>query len=292
MNKSTTETRVRIVNCLVQGMSLRGTAEVCDCSINTVVKLLCDIGKACQNFHDETVHSLGTKRIECDEIWSFVAKKESHVAEEDKGTGIGDVWTWTAIDADSKLILSYYVGSRDAESALEFMTDVKSRLNNRVQLTTDGLKAYVDAVAKTFGRKVDFAQLIKVYASDSPKGERRNERRYSPAPMTKTEIKYISGDPDSRYISTSYIERQNLTMRMHMRRFTRLTNAFSKKIENHCYAIALHFVYYNFCKIHKTLRVTPAMQAGITKDVMTIEDIVNLAKIEAPKTRGEYKKRR
>ena len=277
MNKLPIAKKVQIINCLVEGMSLRATSRLADVSINTVTKLLVDTGKACQLFHDQAVCGLNTTRVECDEIWSFIGKKESNVSLEDKGQGTGDVWTWTAIDADSKMIVSYYVGSRDAESALEFMTDLKSRLNNRVQLTTDGLKSYVDAVKQTFGRKIDFAQLIKVYASDNPKGAKRYERRYSPAPITKTEVKYVMGHPDSRFISTSYVERQNLTMRMHMRRFTRLTNAFSKKLENHCHAISLHFVYYNFCKIHKTLRVTPAMQAGLTKDIMTIEDIVKLS---------------
>lgn len=296
MNNLPIAKKVQIINCLVEGMSLRATSRIADVSINTVTKLLIDTGKACEVFHDENVHSLKTKRVECDEIWSFVYSKESHVkdimnSEIDKDKA-GDIWTWTAIDADSKLIVSYYVGDRSAVSAIEFISDLKGRLNNRIQLTTDGLKAYVEAVLSTFGRKnIDFAQISKVYLSDNPKGERRNERRYSPAPLTKTEIKHITGTPDPRLISTSYIERQNLTMRMHLRRFTRLTNAFSKKLENHCYAIALHFAYYNFCKIHTTLRVTPAMEAGLMKDVMSIEDIVNLAKIEAPKTRGEYKKK-
>ncbi|ASU35376.1 DDE-type integrase/transposase/recombinase [Mucilaginibacter xinganensis] len=295
MNSLTTQQRVQILGYLVEGMSLRAASRLSGCSINTITKLLVDTGKACQQFHDENVHSLNTTRVEADEIWSFVYAKDSHV-DEITNTSIdkdkaGDIWTWTAIDADSKLIVSYYVGDRSGVSATEFITDLKGRLNNRIQLTTDGLKAYVDAVLSTFGRKnIDFAQISKSYGSDNPRGDKRTERRYSPAPLTKTEIKSIAGFPDTRYISTSYIERQNLTMRMHMRRFTRLTNAFSKKLENHCYAIALHFVYYNFCKIHKTLRVTPAMQAGLMKDVMTLEDIVNLAKIEAPKKRGEYKK--
>jgi IS1 family transposase len=293
MNSLATEKRVQIIKCLVQGMSLRGTSEITGASVNTITKVLVDTGKACQQFHDENVHSLNTKRIECDEIWSFVGKKDKNATEAEKEDGLGDAWTWTAIDADSKLIVSYYVGNRDTESATEFMTDLKGRLNNRVQLTTDGLKSYLDAVNATFGRKIDFAQLVKIYASDSHKGARKyTESRYSPAPMTKTEIRYVSGNPDSKLISTSYVERQNLTMRMHMRRFTRLTNAFSKKIENHTYAIALHFVYYNFCKVHKTLRVTPAMEAGIAKDVMSIEEVANLSKIEAPKERGSYKKKK
>lgn len=282
MNKLPIAQRAQIIGCLVEGMSLRATSRLADVSINTVTKLLVDVGRACQAFHDETVHSLNTKVVECDEIWSFVGMKENHVPTEQKGTGIGDVWTWTAIDADSKLIVSYYVGSRDKQSAIEFMTDVKARLNGRVQLTTDGLTCYVDAVLKTFGRKhIDFAQIKKIYESDNPRGAKRYllsaERRYSPAKVTGTEISYVCGDPYKDKISTSYVERSNLTLRMHCRRYTRLTNAFSKKLENHCHALALHFVYYNFCKVHKTLRVTPAMEARLTKDVMSIEDIVRLA---------------
>jgi IS1 family transposase len=188
--------------------------------------------------------------------------------------GAGDVWTWTAIDADSKMIVSYFVGNRDAEAAYTFMCDVKSRLNNRVQLTTDGHKAYLNAVPDAFGSKIDYAMLIKLYGE--PTGGNQTERKYSPGDCTGFDKKRIIGKPVAEQVSTSYVERQNLTMRMHMRRFTRLTNAFSKKMENHCYAIALHFVYYNFAKIHKTLRVTPAMEAGLTKDVMSIEDIVRL----------------
>ncbi len=191
-----------------------------------------------------------------------------------KGTGTGDVWTWTGIDADSKMIVSWFVGDRDAESGYAFMCDLKSRLKNRVQLTTDGHKVYLNAVADAFGSKIDYAMLIKIYGE--PAGKTSTERKYSPADCTGFEKKRILGKPDTELVSTSYVERQNLTMRMHMRRFTRLTNAFSKKIENHCHAIALHFVYYNFCKTHKTLRMTPAMAAGLKKDFMSIEDIVRL----------------
>lgn len=290
MNKLPIAKKVQIINCLVEGMSLRATSRLADCSINTVTKLLVDVGKACQNFHDETVHGLTSQRVQLDEIWSFVYAKESHVddimnSEIDKDKA-GDCWTWVGIDADSKIVMSWYVGDRDAASAQAIVSDVKSRLVNRVQLTTDGLKTYIDAVKTSFGKDIDFAQLKKIYESDSPKGAKlyeqnknknQNERRYSPGEFVGTEIKTISGKPDIKHVSTSYIERQNLTMRMHMRRFTRLTNAFSKKIENHCHAIALHFVYYNFCKIHKTLRVTPAMEAGLMKDVMSLEDLVRLA---------------
>lgn len=290
MNKLPIAKKVQIINCLVEGMSLRATSRLVDVSINTVTKLLVDTGKACQNFHDENVHSLITKRVQLDEIWSFVYAKESHVedivnSDIDKDKA-GDVWTWVGIDADSKLVMSWYVGDRDAVSANAIVSDIKSRLTNRVQLTTDGLKTYIDAVNNAFGKEIDFAMLKKIYQSENPKGAKlyeqnkranQNERRYSPGDFTGIEIKKISGKPDVNHISTSYVERQNLTMRMHMRRFTRLTNAFSKKIENHCHAIALHFVYYNFAKIHKTLRVTPAMQAGLVKEPMSIEDIVRLA---------------
>jgi IS1 family transposase len=284
MNKLPIAKRIQIINCLVEGMSLRATSRLVDVSINTVTKLLVDTGKACQDFHDETVHSLFSERIQCDEIWSFVGMKESRVPTEHKGEGLGDVWTWTALDPDSKLIVSYYVGARDSNSAHDFMSDLKSRLIQRVQLTTDGLKTYREAVRDTFGSHVDFAQIIMNYESDNPKGAKRYEQsfkrsteaKYSPPRVTGAEKIYITGHPKPEHVSTSMVERQNLTMRMHMRRFTRLTNGFSKKMENHCYAVALHFVYYNFAKIHKTLRVTPAMAAGIAKDIMSIEDIVRL----------------
>jgi len=225
---------------------------------------------------------------EADEIWSFVYSKEKNTTAEMKEGGAGDVWTWTAIDADSKLIVSWYVGNRDAENAHNFMYDVAARLANKVQLTTDGHHAYLEAVDDAFKLDIDFAQLVKMYGA--PTGESQTERKYSPAECTGCRKKIISGDPNEKFISTSYVERQNLTMRMHMRRFTRLTNAFSKKLENHAHAIALHFVYYNFVKIHKSLRVPPAMQAGLIKRLMSIEDIANLVVSEEPKKRGSYKK--
>lgn len=275
MNKLPLAQRVQIINMLVEGCSLRATSRMCDVSINTVTKLLVDVGAACLKYHDEKVVQIKSERVQCDEIWSFVYSKEKNKPEGKED--IGDVWTFVGIDADTKLVVSWLVGSRDIPSATVFMKDVASRLKNKVQLTTDGLKAYLDAVNSAFPTddEIDFAQLIKIYGPEE--GYNMTERKYSPGKCTGAEKRVIYGEPDPFFISTSYIERQNLTMRMHMRRFTRLTNAFSKKIENHCHAIALHFVFYNFVKIHKTLRVPPAMQAGLIKRLMTIEDIVKLA---------------
>lgn len=273
MNKLPIQKRIQIINCLVEGMSMRATSRLADVSINTVTKLLVDVGCACGQFHNEMVQNVTAQRIQCDEIWSFVYSKEKNIPE-GKEDHAGDIWTWTALDADSKLIVSWYVGERDAIAANDFMNDVADRLVNRVQLTTDGHRAYLMAVENAFGNNIDYAMLQKLYGNDYDAN--RTERKYSAAQCIGTETYIIKGSPEEKHISTSYVERQNLTMRMHMRRFTRLTNAFSKKIENHCYAIALHFVYYNFVKQHKTLRVTPAMAAGITKRFMSIEDIVRL----------------
>lgn len=288
MNKLPIEKRKQIIQLLVEGNSLRSCSRIADVSINTVTKLLVETGKACQKFHDETVRGVASKRVQADEIWSFCYAKEKNVSQE-MPDGSGDVWTWTGIDADSKLVLSWYVGEREPQDAQAFMLDLASRVKNRIQLTTDGFRPYLDAVYNAFDLDVDYSMLIKEYGS--PEGNTNQERKYSPNSVTGIKKKWISGDPDPLFISTSFVERQNLTMRMHMRRFTRLTNAFSKKIENHGYAIALHFCYYNFCKVHKTLRVTPAMEAKLTKKPMTIEDIANLASIEAPKKRGSYKKK-
>lgn len=288
MNKLPIQKRTQIINLLVEGNSLRSTSRIADVSINTVTKLLCDVGAACQKFHNETVVNVTSKRIQADEIWSFVYSKEKNTSLENKEKGAGDAWTWVGIDADTKLVVSWFVGNRDADSANDFMQDVASRLTNKVQLTTDGLKAYLEAITDAFGSQIDFAQLVKLYGHSEGQG---NEKKYSPAECTGTKKNIIVGNPDKKHISTSFVERQNLTMRMHMRRFTRLTNGFSKKIENHCYAIALHFVYYNFVKQHKTLRITPAMAAGLTKRFMSIEDIANLVIDEEPKKRGSYKKK-
>lgn len=288
MNTLPLNKKIQIINLLVEGNSLRATSRICDVSINTVSKLLVDVGRACEKFHDEKVKGLKSERVQADEIWSFVYAKEKNASDEMKEAGTaGDVWTWTAIDADSKLIVSWYVGNRDADSAHDFMNDVASRLSNRVQLTTDGHHAYLEAVDDSFHLDIDYAQLVKIYGGADGA---QNEKRYSPAKYIESKVKIISGEPNEKFISTSYVERQNLTMRMHMRRFTRLTNGFSKKVENHSYAIALHFVYYNFVKIHKSLRVPPAMQAGLIKRLMTIEDIVNLVQLKPQRKEAAIRK--
>lgn len=286
MNKLPLEKKAQLIRLLVEGNSLRSCSRIADVSINTVTKLLVDVGIACWEFHDKNVVNVKSQKIQCDEIWSFVYSKEKNKPEGMENAG--DVWTWTAIDADSKLIVSWNVGNRDAYCAKTFMNDVADRISGYVQLTSDGHHAYLEAVAEAFGDNIDFAMLVKLYGREGD--GKTAEKKYSPAKFTGSKKTIISGNPDDKYISTSYVERQNLTMRMHMRRFTRLTNAFSKKIENHCYAIALHFMYYNWVKQHKTLRVTPAMAAGLTKRFMSIEDIANLSPIEAPKKRGSYKK--
>ncbi len=268
---------------------MRSISRIVDVSINTVSKILVEAGEACLILHDETVQNVKASRIQCDEIWSFCHAKQKNIASAKAAPeGAGDVWTWTAIDADTKLIVSYYVGDRSGESAMCLMDDLQACLANRVQLTTDGHKAYLEAVEGTFGGDVDFAQLVKMYGpSVSPAG------RYSPAECTGIKKIRVEGNPDIKHVSTSYVERQNLTMRMSMRRFTRLTNAFSKKLDNHIHALALYFVFYNFTRIHKTLRMSPAMAAGITDRLWSLDDVI--AKIDelapAPKARGPYKKR-
>jgi len=272
MNRLSLEKRTQIISLLCEGNSLRATTRIVGVSINTVTKLLVEVGTACRDYHYEHVRNLKSKRVECDEIWSFCYSKQANVPSDMKGkSGVGDVWTWTALDSDSKLIISWLVGERDARYANLFMQDVADRLTNRVQLTTDGLKAYLEAVDQAFGSDVDYAQLVKIYG-DAPEGE----KRYSPAKCNGTRKECVMGEPTYKNVSTSYVERANLTMRMCMRRFTRLTNAFSKKIENHEFAIALHFMYYNFVRIHKTLRITPAQAAGLTTKLWEIEDLVKL----------------
>ena len=280
MNKLPIQKRVQILSMLCEGSSMRSISRVCDVSINTVAKILVDAGRACMNFHDEKVRGVAAKRVQVDEIWSFTAAKQKNVAGMKKPVdGAGDTWTWTAIDADTKLIAAWFVGGRDAECANAFINDLASRLANRVQLTSDGHAPYLQAVEGAFGADVDYAQLVKIYGSspESAKG------RYSPAECTGIKKTRIEGSPEEKHISTSYIERSNLTMRMHNRRFTRLTNAFSKKFESHVQMVALYTVFYNFTRIHKTLRVTPAMAAGLTDRVWGMEDVVALMDAAAPK---------
>jgi IS1 family transposase len=274
MNQLSIEKRAAIVRCLVDGVSIRGTCRITGAAKNTVVKLLVELGQACEAFHDRTVRGLRCKRIQCDEIWNFCYAKEKNVPDELRGTlGYGDVWTWVALDAETKLTLSWTVGRRDAAFAEQFMLDVAGRVLNRVQLTTDGLKAYLDAVENAFGFEVDFAQLVKMYGEAK---EPTPEGRYSPPKCNGSKKTPVLGLPDRAHISTSYIERQNLTMRMGMRRFTRLTNGFSKKLFNLECAVALHFVHYNYCRKHQTLETTPAVAAGLTNHAWSIEELVGL----------------
>jgi IS1 family transposase len=289
MNRMPLAKRAQILGLLVEGNSLRSTSRLADCSINTVTKLLVDVGGACAEYQDKALRGLPCKRIQCDEIWSFCYAKQKNVPDTLKGVfGYGDVWTWTAICADTKLIASWMVGTRDGDAAKAFIADLAGRLASRVQLTTDGHKVYLQAVEDAFGAKVDYAMLVKLYGA--PQG-RENERRYSPAECAGAIKGTVQGKPDPAHVSTSYVERQNLTMRMSTRRFTRLTNGFSKKIENHAHAIALHFMNYNFGRIHKTLRVTPAMAAGVSVHVWSLEEIAALAPEPVAKPRGPYKKR-
>ena len=272
MNRLSTDDRARILHMLCEGMSIRAITRLTGASKNTVSKLLIDAGKACAAYHDATVRNVPAKRVQVDEIWSFTYAKQKNVATAKAAPEeAGDTWTWTALDADSKLIVSYLVGGRDAEYAMWFMDDLRGRLANRVQLTSDGHRAYLEAVEAAFGDDVDYAQLVKLYGPTiSAPG------RYSPAECTGAKKMRVTGSPNPADVSTSYVERQNLTMQMHMRRFTRLTNAFSKKVENHAHAVALHMMYYNFVRIHKTLRVTPAMAAGVADRLWEIADIAQL----------------
>ena len=291
MNKLSIEDRVRIIGALVEGNSLRSCSRMTGIAYNTVLTTFEHIGKACIKFHDETVVNVNSKRIEADELWAYIYCKDKNTkyCTKDGEQHIGDAWTWVGMDADTKLIVSWLVGSRDAECANIFMRDIASRLRNRVQLTTDGYKPYLQAVDNAFEDEIDFAQLIKIYGTPEGNGQ---ERKYSPPTCTGIKKVWVSGSPDEKLISTSYVERQNLTMRMGIRRFTRLTNAFSKKIENHNYAIAIHYAYYNFVRIHKTLRVTPAMEAKLTTKPMTIEDIVRIAYADEIEAENKRRARR
>ncbi len=276
MNKLNLEKQAQIVKVLCEGNSIRSTARITDTAINTVVKLLREVGAACLAYQDETMNDLRLNRIQVDEIWSFVYAKEKNIPASKRGElGVGDVWTFTAIDPDTKLVPCWLVGQRDAGHAFEFIDGLRQRLANRVQITTDGHKMYLEAIEGAFGSEVDYAMLVKVYGA-----ELEREVRYSPAQCIGAEKHPIQGNPDPAYISTSYVERQNLTMRMSMRRFTRLTNAFSKKLENHEYALALYFMHYNFARPHKSLANpyprTPAMAAGLMTHIWTVEEIVKL----------------
>ena len=278
MNKLTAEKRAKIIRLLVEGTSLRSISRVEDVSINTVSKLLVEAGDACVDFHNNYVRDVKARRIQVDEIWQFCYAKEKNVPDAKAAPeGAGDTWTWTAIDADSKLIVSWLLGERDGISAYYFIADLAERLAGRVQLTSDGLKLYSRAIDWVFGSNVDYAQLVKIFGSPT-----EGEKRYSPATCQGIVRTSMQGNPDPVHISTSYVERHNLTMRMSMRRFTRLTNAFSKKLRNHAAALALYFVHYNFCRIHKTLRVTPAMEAGLDNLPRDAEWIVGLVDAAAP----------
>jgi IS1 family transposase len=271
MNCLDNNTRARVIGCLLECCSVRATVRLTGVSKPTILKLLADLGNSCAAYHDRHVRNLKVRRLQADEIWEFVGAKARNVSVEKKQEGWGDIWTWVGIDADTKLVVSYLVGGRDAGWAYDFMQDCASRISNRVQITTDGHKAYLEAVEGAFGMDCDYAQLQKIYgASLEP------ERRYSPARCIGSDMKVVSGNPDPKHVSTSYVERQNLTMRMHMRRFARLTNAFSKKAENHVHSVALHYMFYNFCRVHQTLRVTPAMEAGLSDHVWSIEELVTL----------------
>jgi IS1 family transposase len=271
MNKLPLETRVQILSMLCEGSSMRSVSRITGVSINTVSKLLVDAGLACAAFHDAKVRKVPAKAVQCDEIWSFsYAKKKNVKFAKAAPEGAGDVWTWTAIDADSKLIVSWHVGDRSQDTGISFMGDVKGRLKNKVQLTTDGHKAYLKAVSEV-DLDADYAMLIKIFATDYA-----GPARYSPPKCIGTQTQVIKGNPNPDLINTSFAERQNLTMRMSMRRFTRLTNAFSKKFENHCHALALYFVWYNFCRVHTTLGVAPAMASGLVETVMKMTDVARM----------------
>jgi IS1 family transposase len=289
MNKLPLQTRVQILSMLCEGASMRSISRVADVSINTVSKLLIDAGKACSAFHDEKVRGVKAKRVQVDEIWSFTYAKQKNAAKAKAApANAGDTWTWTAIDAENKLLISWLVGGRDGDYAMAFMDDLQSRLANRVQLTSDGHRAYLEAVEGAFGADVDYAQLVKLYGAPA-----EGEKRYSPAECIGIKKTPIEGKPDPKHISTSYVERQNLTMRMQMRRYTRLTNAFSKKFENHMHMVALYTVWYNFVKMHKSLKMTPALAAGVTDRLWSMEDIAEMVDASLPTggPRGPYKKK-
>lgn len=279
MNRLSIQRRAQVIGALIEGNSIRSTARMTGVSKDAILKLIPDMGAACAAFHNVTVRRVSVQRVQCDEVWSFCYAKEKNVPMEKEGTGAGSVWTWTAIDADSKLILSYLCGGRDASWACKFMEDLASRVTTRIQITTDGHRAYAEAVEGAFGMDVDYAMLIKLYGAPSE----NPETRYSPAQCIGIRTGVLSGNPDRQHISTSFVERQNLNLRMGVRRFTRLTNAFSKKFENHCHMVAIYHAYYNFCRVHQTLRVTPAMEAGLTDHVWSIMELVTMQELATKK---------
>jgi IS1 family transposase len=275
MNRLSLERRAQIISLLVEGNGVNAITRITGVSVHTVLNLLRDVGEACEAYHDEHVRGLTSRRVQADEIWSFCYAKKKNVPAEHQGKfGFGDVWTWTAIDADSKLIVSWHIGRRGSEDAMLFMRDVAARLTNRVQLTTDGHHAYLYAVEAAFSRDIDYAQLVKLYGEDV---QEQAEHRYSPAKCLGTKREARIGSPDPDYISTSFVEKHNQTMRQSMRRYTRLTAGHSKKVENHRYATALHFMHYNFARTCQTVRCSPAMAAGIDSHLWSVEEIAALA---------------
>jgi IS1 family transposase len=294
MNKLPVAKRAQILSMLCEGSSMRAITRVTGVSINTVTKLLIDAGKACDAYHDEHVRGVKATRIQCDEVWAFCYSKQKNVADAKAApAGAGDVWTWTALEAGSKLLVSYMVGTRDGEYAMALMDDLRGRLANKVQLTTDGHKAYLQAVEGAFGADIDYAMLVKLYGAGPATTDDAAGRRYSPAECVGIRKETITGKPDPKHVSTSYVERSNLSIRMHMRRFTRLTNAHSKKLENHTWAVALHVTFYNFVRMHSTLRMSPAMAAGVSDRLWEMSDIVALidARADEPKRPATYRKR-
>ena len=282
MNQLNTNRRCQIIAALIEGNSINATCRMLGVGKHTVLRLLEDAGCACAAYHDANVRNLRVGRAQCDEVWSFVYAKQKNVTMEQMEAGAGDCWTWTAIDADSKLIISYMLGDRGAMTAQAFMQDVASRISNRIQLTTDGHRVYAEAVENAFGSEIDYAMLVKIYGASND-----GESRYSPATCVGCRTGVLSGKPDPKYISTSYVERQNLSTRMGMRRFTRLTNGFSKKFENHAHQVALYFMHYNYCRVHTTLRVTPAMEAGLTDHVWTLAELCSLLPERKPNARAD-----
>jgi IS1 family transposase len=271
MNRLDRAKQAQVIAALVEGASINATVRMTGVAKHTILKLLADLGNACAEYQDKTLRNLTCKRIQCDEIWQFCYAKDKNVPDDKRGTfGYGDVWTWVAMDADTKLAVSWTLGLRDSGTARAFIQDLSVRLAHRVQLTTDGLRIYLNAVEDAFGSDIDYAMLVKLYGND-----REHEATYSQAECIGCREVVVTGRPDPKHISTSFIERQNLTMRMSMRRFTRLTNGFSKKVENHGHALAIHYMHYNFCRVHKTLRVTPAMEAGIADHIWTIEEMLD-----------------